>query len=326
MSEFDVLPKEPGLFILRVEGASVVPWSVDLYGQFYIGDAYLVYSAIEANQELLRDIYIWIGSEATQESYGIATIKAVEMVDFFNGSPIQYRELEGNESAKFVDLFNKHGGVRYLNGGVASGTKTISTKFQKRLYHIKGRSNASAKEVPVSGTSLNQGDAFVLITEKKYFLWLGKKANSYEKAKSRKILGFFIENRDAPYERLEDGDTSPEFWEELGGETPIAPDLGDDAGFEKQNVLIIYSYIDGKFLAVARGGYATEEVLKDNIFVLARGDFVVIWFPKGSPESKNVFTIGNKFLEHQGLDPRGSIYQAKEGIDSDELRIVLGKF
>ena len=76
--------KEPGNLIWRVENkrdASGNPdfgirvWPKDRYGEFYTGDSYIVLhtSKEEGSDALQWDIYFWIGSQSSQDEYGVGT-------------------------------------------------------------------------------------------------------------------------------------------------------------------------------------------------------------------------------------------------------------
>lgn len=55
-------------------------------------------------------------------------------------------QTQGHETDEFLSLFKK--GVRYLEGGVATGFKKVDREaFQTRLLHIKGRRNIRTQQV-----------------------------------------------------------------------------------------------------------------------------------------------------------------------------------
>lgn len=58
-------------------------------------------------QELLYDVHFWIGRNSTQDEYGTAAYKTVELDTYHDDKPIQHREVEGNESNLFKSYFGK---------------------------------------------------------------------------------------------------------------------------------------------------------------------------------------------------------------------------
>ena len=68
-------------------------------------------------------IHFWIGAESSQDEYGTAAIKSIELDDYLGGGPVQYREVQSHESKMFLSYFPK--GVKYLSGGIESGFKKV---------------------------------------------------------------------------------------------------------------------------------------------------------------------------------------------------------
>lgn len=157
----------------RIEDFKVVEWPFQQYGRFHVGDSYIVLNSWEDNDKLIHDVHIWIGSESSQDEYGTAAYKMVEVDDLLGGIAIQHREVQGNESPLFQSYF---GNVTYLQGGVASGFNIVEpTVEEPHLYRIKGtEKNMSLTQVPVTSASLNSGDCFILMLgPDTVYLWNG---------------------------------------------------------------------------------------------------------------------------------------------------------
>src|SRR3989338_3674694 len=158
--------KEPGLQIWRIEQFVVKPWPEEDYGQFHAGDTYIVLHTYHKHPQttaLAWDIYFWIGNESSQDEYGTAAYKTVELDDFLGGGPIEHREVQGFESQSFLSLF-PGGMIQILAGGVESGFHHVAPEeYQPRLMHLKGTmGKVRVTQVPLACSSLNSGDVFIL--------------------------------------------------------------------------------------------------------------------------------------------------------------------
>lgn len=175
-----VIGEAPGVKVWRVEQFTIVPWPEADYGSFYNGDSYIVLNSwvVEGEEKLNHDLYIWIGSESSQDEYGTAAYKMVEADDYVGGAAVQHREVEGRESDKFKELF---GNLTYWKGGVASGFNHVEPTVEKpNMYKIKGtEKNMSLKQVSLEKGSLNKGDSFVLkASTAKVWVWHGEEVST----------------------------------------------------------------------------------------------------------------------------------------------------
>jgi len=59
----------------------VVAWPLEEYGKFYNGDSYIILNTYKTppSDELLYDVHFWIGQYSTQDEYGTAAYKTVEL-------------------------------------------------------------------------------------------------------------------------------------------------------------------------------------------------------------------------------------------------------
>ncbi|XP_078324667.1 advillin-like isoform X1 [Crassostrea virginica] len=186
-----------GFYIWRIEDMKVVAVPREQYGSFYKGDSYIILSLSEEGDlkgvnikikeikgTLDANIHFWLGSETTQDEAGVAAYKTVELDDYLGGAPVQHREVEGHESKGFLNYFKSKGGVRYSDGGHKSGFNHVEHTFKQRLLHVKGKHHVRVSETPISWSSMNCGDVFILDTGVVLFVWVGKEASRTERMKA----------------------------------------------------------------------------------------------------------------------------------------------
>ena len=58
--------------------------------------------------DLEYDVHFWIGKYSTQDEYGTAAYKTVELDTFLDDKPIQHREVQGWEKVTNIELQPKH--------------------------------------------------------------------------------------------------------------------------------------------------------------------------------------------------------------------------
>jgi gelsolin len=163
--------------VWRIENFQVKAWPRDQHGEFFRGDSYIVLKTYQVcdTATLKHDVHIWIGSESTQDEYGTAAYKMVELDEYLGGTPVQHRQVEGRESVEFSQYFPT---LKYLDGGVASGFNKIEAIVEKPLFFcVKGSHVKTVKliQMPLSVKSMNEGDSFILFESKaKVWCWHGK--------------------------------------------------------------------------------------------------------------------------------------------------------
>eukprot|EP01024_Parvocaulis_polyphysoides_P040084 TRINITY_DN3640_c0_g4_i2.p1 TRINITY_DN3640_c0_g4~~TRINITY_DN3640_c0_g4_i2.p1 ORF type:complete len:918 (-),score=215.37 TRINITY_DN3640_c0_g4_i2:1688-4390(-) len=155
-------------------------------GTFYEGDSYIVLHSWKSKtgNTMNYTLHYWLGNETSNDERGLAAVFTVQLDDdVLFGKAIQIRETQGHESKEFLQLFKS--GVMYKKGGVGSGFNKVEDEvYQTRLFHILGNINVRVVEAPLSVDSLNEGDSFVLDTEKKVYVWNGPACSLREKMKA----------------------------------------------------------------------------------------------------------------------------------------------
>jgi len=126
------------------------------------------YKKTPDSQSFSYDLHFWLGQNTTQDEAGTAAYKAVELDDFLHGKPVQFREVQGYESPRFLSYFPC---FVCMQGGVATGFHHVSDPLPlniRKLYRITlsrsvgGHFNLVVREVPAIAASLVEGDVYVL--------------------------------------------------------------------------------------------------------------------------------------------------------------------
>mmetsp|Transcript_8525 Transcript_8525/g.20857 ORF Transcript_8525/g.20857 Transcript_8525/m.20857 type:complete len:376 (-) Transcript_8525:84-1211(-) len=325
---------QPGVEIWRVENKrtdddnpdfGIAIWPKKQYGQFHRGDAYIILSTTRdpSGDKLLWDIYFWIGSESSQDEYGVAAYKAAELDDLLGGEPMQYREVEGRESRGFVNCFPK--GITYLEGGIDSGFRKVSDVEEdfatiRRLYRVYKQKGKPTRcfEVPLKCSSLNDGDAFLLDAGSKVYTWFGSSVSGFEKSKSATMAHNIKENRLGSCECIldvEDGDE--DFWELLGGKGEILPaeEATEEESSESwEKKMYTVSDSDGsvqvKQVALSKGALSSDDVC-----IVDAGNDVYVWIGMGSSkgEKQQAMLISYRYLKAMGRYETTCITRVIEG-------------
>ncbi|KAL1022650.1 hypothetical protein UPYG_G00030520 [Umbra pygmaea] len=308
--EFQTAGKEPGLQIWRVEKMDLKPVPKQLYGSFFIGDCYILLYTTAAPSYC---IHMWLGDECSQDEKGAAAIFSTQLDDFLGGGPVQFREVQNNESVTFLGYFKS--GIRYMQGGVASGFNHVVTNDMnvKRLLHIKGRRTIRATEVELSWTSFNKGDCFIVDLGKDIFQWCGSECNRFERLKASQVA---IDIRDnerngrAKLQIVEEGAEPQAVIDVLGPKPNIPAGCPDDEAVDKSNkkkgVLYLISDATGsmKMSVVAQTNPFQQEMLSSSdCYILDNGvdSNIFVWKgPTADPdERKAAMAAAEQFIKEK---------------------------
>lgn len=309
--EFERAGQRAGLQVWRIENMELVPVPESLYGGFYTGDAYLVLHSTENRRGALQyDLHYWQGSACSQDESGAAAIFAVQMDDFLQGAPVQYREVQGHESSTFTGYFKT--GLKYMTGGVASGFQHVVTNDVEvqRLLQVKGRRVVRATEVPVSWESFNHGDTFILDLGEEIIQWSGSHSNRFERLKATMVSKGIRDNERCGRAKLlfcDEGE-EPERMLEVLGEKPDLPeahseDMKMDASHRKQAQLYKVSNADGDIkvtMVAEENPFAQDALQSSECFILDNGasGHIFVWKGKdaNTEERHAVLKTSEQFI------------------------------
>jgi len=331
--EWHTAGKEEGLQIWRIEAFQVKPWPKDQYGKFFEGDSYIVLKTRKVQDKLAWDVHFWLGNETSVDEAGTAAYKTVELDDFLGTIPTQHREVQGSESSLFLSYFPNNS-ITILKGGVDSGFKHVKPEeYRPRLLHVKGKlKNARVTEVPLSASSLNSGDVFILDKGLDLYQFNGSKSSAGERTKAAQLVRAIDDERKglAKVHVAEQGDSDAAFWSAfwagLGGEGPISDVSGsDDAATEEakhlKKLFRLQEQGDGNlsFNLVAEGKFDKSQLDSSDVFILDQGQEVFVWCGlKSSPkERKWGIQYAQNYLSKYGRPAALPISRILEGGENE---------
>lgn len=320
-----------GLEIWRIENFVAVPYSKEAYGKFYSGDSYIVLNTRLDGDKLKWDIHFWLGKDTSQDESGSAAILSVELDDHLGGVPVQYREVQEHETSKFLAYFA--GGVRYMDGGVASGFKHVDPdEVELKLLQVKGKRNVRVRQVPLDVASMNKGDCFILDGGRKIFVYVGSGSKRIERLKAIQAANQVRDQDHAGKAKIVildqfcSGAEFAEFFETLGsgspGEIADASDDDDDLTFEKeqQSAVTLYRVSDasGSLVVDVIGTKPLQQsMLKaEDCFILdTAGSGLFVWVGRQCTKAEKLeaMKVAEKFIEEKGYPQWTKVLRVVDG-------------
>jgi len=334
--EWEGAGKEPGIEIWRIEDFGVKRWPKERYGSFYSGDSYIILHTYKEpdSEDLDYNLYFWLGKTTTQDEYGTAAYKTVELDDKLGGEPVQSREVQGAESDEFEDLFPN---MDIMEGGVASAFNHVEPeKYTNKLLIVRGtkRKNIKASEVPCSVASLSKNDAYVLDAGLSVFCATFGGASVWEKRKANDIVDKLQKSRpkcdDFRLDALdEDSDDATKFWKILGERPSELPDryTGLDEEKKEDAGLQVFKVSDcakadtkttiTQLEVELTDGKLPKSLLDDNsgdVLIVDTGKVLMVWVGKDASPAEKKQAIPLISMANPDYDrrPTRKYYQGKE--------------
>lgn len=323
--------REPSLKIWRIVKFQVTDWPEEDYGKFYNGDSYIILNTyIEPpSQDLKYDVHFWIGSESSQDEYGTAAYKTVELDTLLDDKAVQHREVQGFESELFLSYFKE---IVTMEGGADTGFRHVTpTEYRTRLLQVFGKGrNLAIREVPLSKKSINSDDVFILDAGTTVWQFNGNNASPYEKARAMEFLQNIESERSgkAKGEVVDEHSISEghKFYSYLSDD-----DVGDDEEevelpTEKKLLRVHVSDADRSAgpVEVKSGGITKEDFVSDDVFLFDSCEQIFVWIGQkaSDAEKKNGMTYAHNYCM-KTKRPFLPIHVVKEGRNYASLDIAL---
>jgi len=269
---------------------------------FLDGDSFIVLHTFkDKNTEALRyNVHFWLGDESSIDERGVAAYKTVELDDLLNGLPVQYRETQGNESERFLNLFKS---FRIIHGGHDSAfRKVVAKKFPTRLFQVfqEGKTLKVTQLTELKTSSLNQNDVFILETDQTIFIWRGVDSSAKEAFKAAEAAKKLRDERAGKPKLVnlsDDKSAEADFWKELQG-SPSEIKTSQQYAEEKESQKLKPQTAALYRLSDASGSLVLDKVQEadkldksgldtNDVFILDVGAEIYVWIgDKSSVEEK----------------------------------------
>ncbi|XP_052780681.1 gelsolin-like protein 2 [Mya arenaria] len=294
-----------GIQIWRIVNFKVTHWPKEDYGKFFDGDSYIILNTYkeEDTEQLLYDVHFWIGKFSSQDEYGTAAYKTVELDTLLDDVPVQHREVQGHESELFRSYFKS---ITIMKGGADSGFRHVKpTEYKPRLLHFHGdRKGVMVQEIPRNKSLLDNTDVYILDLGLKLIQWNGTGANKEEKMKALMYLkelqgerGGKCTTETLDEDPVEDQD---EFYGALDEERPSV-DEEEKGAQDMVKELYRLSDASGKMTMALekKGSDVTKKALDSkDVFILDTKDSVFVWIGSKTTvnERRNAMTYAHNYL------------------------------
>uniref|UniRef100_A0A0B7AL98 Actin-modulator n=2 Tax=Arion vulgaris TaxID=1028688 RepID=A0A0B7AL98_9EUPU len=290
-----------GLQIWRIVKFKVTHLPKEDYGKFYDGDSYIVLNTYkeDGGDQLLYDVHFWIGKHSTQDEYGTAAYKTVELDTLLDDVPIQHREVQDHESELFRSYFKT---IQLLRGGADSGFRQVKpTEYEPRLLHFHGdRHGVKVKEVPRNQSVLDKSDVYILDIGLRLLQWNGAGSNKDERFKARRYMQGIVDERSGKpkAEVLDEGSEDGEFLELL---TEQSEEEQDFTAADRTKELFRLSDASGKmsFTLEKSGTIHKNDLDSKDVFIFDTKSEVYVWIGRETSdnEQKNALVYAHEYLK-----------------------------
>ncbi|CAH8549920.1 unnamed protein product [Heterobilharzia americana] len=275
----------PRLYVWRVEKFKVRPVNENDYGK-----------------SLGYDVHFWVGSKSTQDEYGTAAYKTVELDALLDDQAVQHREVELYESKLFKSYFSS---FRILNGGIDSGfTRVTPNEYQPRLlhFHQEGRNkHCEIQEVELSINSLDPTDVFILDLGTKLYQWNGSKSNKEERYNAAQFLQKINSERNGRCKTAVLDELFTDVGDEFLQYLPDKPIYRSKKYYESTKCIYKLSDEQGhlSFDLVVKNQLPKRAVSEDDVYFIDSGNelFVYIGSACSPCEKQNALSYAHAYLK-----------------------------
>ncbi|KAF3824147.1 hypothetical protein GH733_008432 [Mirounga leonina] len=297
-----------------IEDLELVPVDSKWLGHFYGGDCYLLLYTYLIGEKKHYLLYIWQGSQASQDEIAASAYQAVILDQKYNNELVQIRVPMGKEPPHLMAIFK--GRMVIYQGGTSRANK-LEPVPSTRLFQVQGTStnNTKAFEVQPRASFLNSNDVFILKTPSCCYLWCGKGCSGDEREMAKMVADTISRTEK---QVVVEGQEPASFWVALGGKAPYA----STKRLQKESLAITPRLFEcsnqtGRFLATEIPDFNQDDLEEDDVFLLDVWDQVFFWIGQHAKEEekKAAAITAQEYLKTHpsGRDPETPIIVVKQG-------------
>ncbi|CAI9301353.1 unnamed protein product [Lactuca saligna] len=352
---FQGVGQKVGIEIWKIENSQPVLLPNSDHGRFSSGDSYIVLKTAGKAGAYTYNIHFWLGKDANQDEAGAAAVKAVELDSVLGNRAVEYRELQGHESNRFLSYFKPC--LIPPEGGFGSEVKTPEEEEEKekeeeeeeeeeeedgeekeekekpepRLYTCKGKRVVRLKQVPFTRSTLNHDEIFILDTKDKVFMFNGANTNVQERFKALDV----VQNMKERFHegncnvaivdegKLQSEGPSAEFWAHFGGFAPIGGKKvsSDDDIIPEKTPPKLYCIVRGQFQEI-EGELSKSSLHNDRCYLLYCGTDLFIWVGRTTPlpDKKSVMHAAEEFILKENLPKSTPVTRIGQGHETSSFK------
>ncbi|KAK8742675.1 hypothetical protein OTU49_001619 [Cherax quadricarinatus] len=314
--------------VWRVNNFELEAVPEEQYGEFFMGDCYIVLYAYLHGSTEHYILYYWIGNDASQDEAGTAALKAVELDDKLHGRAVQVRVVQEKEPPHFMAIFG--GQMVVFEGGYASSFDGAGARNEgrKSSYMLQVRATAGlytkAVEVDMRAGCLNSNDCFIVTTPLLTYVWCGKGSTGDEREMAKTLS-----SKRGETVIVSEGHEKEDFWKALGGKEAYASSarLREEIPTHLPR-LFHCSNATGVFKAEEVINFSQADLLEDDLMLLDTWDTIFIWIGQKSNKEEQR-AADSMTIEYLRTDPAGrgkdtTIIKIKQGFEPPNFTGFFG--
>ncbi|XP_028032005.1 gelsolin, cytoplasmic-like [Bombyx mandarina] len=282
----------------------------------YQSEVYVItYKYQNENEEDAWVVYLWIGSEASDDDKEAGQMLLSQLEEDLEGNVTSVKVPQGKESKHFLSIFK--GSLIVLFGSKdddyqPQNSKKSYEEDQTRLFRVEGTETGvdmRAVQVAEESNVLEDDDVFVLETGSGVYVWNGKDSDPQEQEAALKFVENVVKDKDVTV--VEQGDEPEEFWEALGGipeekEEPSAWRMVVNRRVTATRTLTAVSVgVAGRVkFEDLDTEFSQQDLSEDGVYILDTGEELYFW--QGADVTERVKSskqeVIKKYIEDDGLD------------------------